>query len=379
MTPISVPIVDLARQFSKFETELVEIFLRVGHSGIYVQGPELLAFENNFAKYCGTPFAIGVGNATDGLAIALKALEIGPGDEVITAANSFIASGGAIAEVGAVPVFADIRSDLNIDPESVLRLITPRTKAIMPVHLTGRPADMDPLLKIAQDYNLWVVEDAAQAVGAKYKGRRTGTLGDIAVFSLHPLKNLHVYGDGGVITTKSSKLQHACQKIRNHGLIDRDTCLSWGRNSRLDELQAAIANFKLSHIDALNERFRAIAMRYSNELSSYVDIPQPCTNCTNGKCGGENLCVFHNYVILPENRNKLINHLAKCGVATKIRYPRLLNEQPAYGNGGSEVALEKTPVANRLNARILSLPIFPEMTDREVSVVIEAVRGFYIK
>ncbi len=377
MTIANIPIVDLARQFNKFENELVEIFLRVGRSGIYVQGPELLAFEKHFAEYCGVPFAIGVGNATDGLAIALKAMEIRPGDEVITAANSFIASAGAIAEVGATPVFADIREDLNIDPESVSRLITSRTKAIMPVHLTGRPADMDPLLKIAQDNDLWVIEDAAQAVGAKYKGKRTGALGDIAVFSLHPLKNLHVYGDGGIITTKSPELQLACQKIRNHGLIDRDTCLSWGRNSRLDELQAAIANFKLNHIDELNDRFRLIAARYTNELSSYVGVPQACKNCANGQCGRENLCVFHNYVILPDDRNALMNHLAKRGIATKIRYPRLLNEQPAYGN--PELALEQTPIASRINARILSLPIFPEMTDAEVSIVIDAVKEFYSK
>lgn len=374
MNQSKVPIVDLSRQFRAFESEFIEIFLRVGRSGVYVHGPELRAFEEAFATYCGVPFAIGVGNATDGLAIVLKAMNVGPGDEVITAANSFIASGGAIAEVGATPIFADVRDDLNIDPESVLRLITPKTKAVIPVHLTGRPADMDALLKIADDYDLWIIEDAAQAVGAKYRGKKTGALGDAAVFSLHPLKNLHVYGDGGVITTKSPELSAACEQIRNHGLIDRDTCLQWGRNSRLDELQAAIATFKLAHIDELNERFRSIACRYTNALKSYVGMPQACVNCA-GNCSGDNLCVFHNFVILPDDREGLMNHLTNCGVDTKIRYPRLLNEQPAYQN--LDGLSFETPTAVRLNACILSLPIFPEMTDEEVSTVIRAVQEFY--
>ncbi len=361
-----IPITDLGRQFRAFEDDLVDIFRRIGRSGIYVQGPELRKFELAFAEYCGVPHAIGVGNATDGLAIVLKAMGIGPGDEVITAANSFIASGGSIVEVGATPVFADVREDLNIDPASVARLVTPRTKAIMPVHLTGRPADMDALRKIADAYDLRIIEDAAQAVGARYKGKRTGGLGDAAVFSLHPLKNLHVYGDGGVITTTSPELSEACERIRNHGLVDRDTCAHWGRNSRLDELQAAIASYKLAHVDALNERFRAVAHRYSDELAPYVAVPRD---------GEETYSVYHNYVILPDDRGALQKHMSACGVETKIRYPRLLNEQPAYD--GKEHPASQTPIAASINAHILSLPIFPEMTDDEVSAVISAVRDFY--
>lgn len=363
---LSIPITDLSRQFRAFEDDLVEIFRRIGRSGMYVHGPELRKFETAFAAYCDVPYAIGVGNATDGLAIVLKAMGIGPGDQVITAANSFIASGGAIAEVGATPVFADILEDLNIDPESVARLVTSRTKAIMSVHLTGRPADMDALRAIAKDHKLWILEDAAQAVGARYKGKCTGGLGDAAVFSLHPLKNLHVYGDGGVITTTSPELYEACMRIRNHGLIDRDTSVHWGRNSRLDELHAAIATYKLSHIDVLNKRFRVIAQRYSDELAPYVTVPRD---------GNDTFCVYHNYVILLDDREALQKYLDSRGIDAKIRYPRLLNQQPAHDN--AEESDMQTPTAVRLNTRILSLPIFPEMTDEEVSTVIAAVQDFY--
>ena len=362
----TVPMIDLGRQFRSFEGDLVEIFRRVGRSGMYVDGSELRKFQVEFAEYCDVPYAVGVGNATDGLAIVLQGMGIGRGDEVITAANSFVASGGSIAEVGATPVFADIREDLNIDPGSVARLVTSRTKAIMPVHLTGQPADMDALHEIAKTHSLKIIEDAAQAVGACYKGKCVGGLGDAAVFSLHPLKNLHVYGDGGVITTKSSEIYNTCMQIRNHGLIDRDTSVRVGRNSRLDEVQAAIATYKLAQIDDLNERFRAIAHCYSNELSSCVVVPRE---------HDDTYSVYHNYVIQAENRDALKEHMASCGIATKIRYPRLINQQPAYGRMLDPSV--QTPVALRVNSRILSLPIFPEMTNEETSAVINAVQDFY--
>lgn len=362
-TPVSF--IQLGRQFAAFEDEFVEIFRRIGRSGHYVMGPELAGFEAEFAAYVQTRHALGVANATDGLALALKALGVGPGDEVITAANSFIASAGAIVEVGAVPVFADIRDDLNIDPASIERKITARTRALMPVHLTGRPADMDAINAIAAKHGLRVVEDAAQSVGATYKGRRTGGLGDIGVFSLHPLKNLHLYGDGGVITTNDPELHQRIARLRNHGLIDRDTCAEWGRNSRLDELQAAIGRVKLRHIEAFNQRFREIAGFYRDRLGAVLTIPAERPYEHN---------VHHNFVVLTERREQLSAFLAERGIDTKVRYPRLLNQQPAFtaAGGGCD-----TPVAAALNTRILSLPIYPEITGAELQVVTDAILAFF--
>ena len=365
-SPTPVPFIQLGRQFAAFEDEFVEIFRRIGRSGIYVMGPELAGFEAEFAAAVGVRHALGVGNATDGLALALKALGVGAGDEVITAANSFIASAGAIVEAGAVPVFADIGDDLNIDPAAIERKITPRTKALMPVHLTGRPADMDAINAIAAKHRLRVVEDAAQSVGATYKGRPTGGLGDIAVFSLHPLKNLHLYGDGGVVTTNDPALHQRIARLRNHGLMDRDTCLEWGRNSRLDELQAAIGRVKLRQLDALNARFREIAAFYRSRLAGVVTIPEERAH---------ERSVYHNFVVLTDRREALSAFLAERGIDTKVRYPRLLNQQPAFtAAGGSD---GDTPNAVALNTRILSLPIYPEITEAELQRVTDGVLAFF--
>ena len=361
-----VKFVNLPLRFEDYEDELVDAFRRVVRSGAYVLGPEVSAFEKELSAYCGSKFALGVGNGTDGLIIALRALDIGPGDEVITAPNSFIASAGAIAMVGADIRFADVGPDYNIDPAKIESAITDKTKAIMPVHLTGRPADMDPINEIARAKNLYVIEDAAQAIGAKYKGRPVGSLGDIASFSLHPLKNLQVYGDGGILTTSDEKLYERMNRLRNHGLVNRDTSAEWGLNSRLDTIQAALGLAQLKRLDEWTQRFREIADAYREGLRDVVSVPEETNH---------EYAVYHNFVILAENRDALMSHLDSRGIDTKIHYPILLHRQPAaadlgYGPGSFPVAEEQV-------TKIVSLPIYPELTSEEVQRVINEIRAFY--
>lgn len=365
MNVVQIPFVDLGRQFRAIEADLTELFLRVGRSGGYVLGETLEQFEEAAAARCGVAYGLGVGNGTDAAVLVMRALGIGPGDEVITAANSFIASAGAIAQVGATPRFADVLPDLNLDPAAVEAAITPKTVAILPVHLTGRPAPMNEINAVAEKHGLAVIEDAAQAFGAKYHDRPAGSLGLAGAFSLHPLKNLNVMGDGGLITTNDRALYEAMHRLRNHGLVDRNTCTAWGVNSRLDALQAAIAQYKLTHIDAWNARFREIARIYSEGLSDVVETPIDKPH---------EFAVYHNYVIYTESRDALISFLAERGVETKIHYPVLLHLQPAASNLGYKAG--DFPVAERLVDRMMSLPIYPELEMHEIDHVVRSVRSF---
>lgn len=361
-----IPFVDLARQFRSIETELNQVFLDVGRSGGYIMGEKLESFERKAADFLGVSHALGVADGSDALFLILKALGIGPGDEVITATNSFIASAWVVVAVGAKPVFADVRDDLNIDPASILAAITPRTRAIIPVHLTGRPAPMDEINSIAREHGLHVVEDAAQAIGARYHGKRVGGLGIAAGFSLHPLKNLGVYGDGGLITTNNDELADSLRKLRNHGLRNRDECEVWGFNSRLDTLQAAFAEIKLARLDKWNERCRQIANVYRDNLKSFVQVPVD-------QAWEE--CVYHNFVIRTDKRDELMAHLKDRGVDTRIHYPIPIHLQDAakelgYKNGDF-------PFAERYAKTMISLPIYPELDDSEVNAVVAAVKQFF--
>lgn len=366
MKTLRVPFVDLGRQFAAHEDALAEIFVRVGRSGGYVMGPSVERFEVAAAEYCGVKYALGVANGTDALILILRALEIGPGDEVITAPNSFVASAGAIAAVGAKPVFADIGEDLNLDPGALEASITPDTKAIMAVHLTGRPAEMNAINDIANAHGVKVIEDAAQAIGASYHGKRVGGLGLAAGFSLHPLKNLNVMGDGGLVTTDDGGLYETIKRERNHGLIDRDTVKNWGLNSRLDALQAEIALYKLARLDGWNDRFREIAGSYREGLSGVVQTPSDRPH---------ERAVYHNFVVYAEDRDQLMGHLAERGVETKIHYPVLLHLQPAAADLGYRAG--DFPTAEKLASQMMSLPIYPELEEQEIDHVIASIRSFY--
>ena len=366
MTHLKVPFVDLTRQFENQEAKLTEIFQTVGKSGAYVMGGGVDKFEVSVAKYCEVKHALGVGNGTDSLSMIMLALGLGVGDEVITAPNSYISSASSISNIGATPVFSDIRNDLNLDPDCVKARITNKTKAIIAVHLTGKPAEMDALNAIAQQHDLFVIEDAAQAIGARYKGRRVGGLGTAGSFSLHPLKNLNVMGDGGLITTNDTALYAKLKKLRNHGMIDRDSAEFWGVNSRLDTLQAEIGLFRLEQLDNTTARFREIADLYRNGLSDLVETPFDKEH---------EYCVYHNFVIQVAEREHLMDYLDSVGVETKIHYPIQLHLQPAAVALGYKEG--DFPVAETISTKMMSLPIYPELHNDEVSYIVNCVRNFY--
>ncbi len=362
---MQVPFVDLARQFRSIEPELTRAFLEVGRSGVYIMGERLESFEARAASYCGVPHALGVADGSNALFLLLKALGVGPGDEVITATNSFIATAWVIVAAGAKPVLVDVADDMNIDPDRVEAAVTARTRAVIPVHLTGRPARMDEINAIAGKHDLFVIEDAAQAIGARYRGRRVGSLGTGAGFSLHPLKNLGIYGDGGIITTADAALDAKLRKLRNHGLRNRDECEMWGYNSRLDSMQAAFAEIKLDLLDGWNQRCREIAAIYRDGLGEIVQVPSD---------ESWEEAVYHNFVIRTDARDALILHLRAHGVDTRIHYPIPIHMQEAakdlgYGPGD-------LPNAEKYAKTMISLPIFPEMTDEEVAHVVDGVRSF---
>lgn len=369
MTPTwIVPYTALIEEATILKKDYLAAFEKVLLSGRYILGPELSAFENEFAEYCQASFVVGVATGTDALFLVLRSLGLQPGDEVITAPNSFIASASSIALVGAKPVFVDIRSDGNMDPERLEASITTRTKAIIPVHLTGRPAQMPAILEIAKKYNLFVLEDAAQAVGACLNDIRVGSWGDAACFSLHPLKNLRAIGDGGIITTKHQWLYNYLKKARNHGLINREQCDFWSYNSRLDELQAALLRVQFRHLDSQTEKRRQLALRYNELLRPYVIVPDE---------GPGEYCVYQTYVILAEYRDDLKKDLNDNGVEALVHYSTPIHMQPAAKDLGYTSA--DFPKTMQHVSRILSLPIYPSLTQTQQDHVVNLIRDFFKK
>ncbi len=367
MSRVQVPYINLPLQHRPLKPQLLAAVERVLDHGQFILGPEVSAFEERFAAYCETQYAIGVDNGTSALFLVLRALGIGPGDEVITPPNSFLASASCIALVGARPVFVDVRDDFNIDPGLLEDAITPRTRAIIPVHLTGRPADMHPILEIAQRHGIHVVEDCAQAVGARYHDQRVGSFGVAGCFSLHPLKTLNAVGDGGVITTNDSALYEMLRKARNHGLRNRDECEFWSHNCRLDTIQAAMLLVKMDYLDQWAEARRAIAAFYRKFLRDVVaQVPEDKSH---------EYAVYHTFIIQAERRDELQDYLLEEGVETKVHYPIPIHLQDAarslgYGPGSF-------PVAERQTQRILSLPVYPELMDAQRDWVVYTIKRFH--
>lgn len=363
-----VSFVNFKRRYSSLAEEINNAVLDVLGSGSYILGDKVEKFERAIADYLGCKYVLGVANGTDALILALKALNIKPGDEVIVPVNSFVATAGAVAALFAVPVFCDVKDDLNIDVDLIPSLITNKTKAIIPVHLTGRPAQMDKILEIAKEKNIAVIEDAAQAIGAKFQDKMIGNIGDISCFSLHPLKNLHSYGDAGLITTNDEQLYNQMKLLRNHGLLDRDTCVMWGLNSRIDPVQAVIAMVGLRYLDKWNDRRRDIAEIYRQSLPDTMQVPYESLDIKS---------VYHNFVILTPNRDRLMMALEKIGIETKIHYPVPLHLQPAARSLGYKQGDFK--VAEKLAKSMLSLPIFPELEDGEIKRIINGINVEYQK
>jgi len=361
-----VPYVDLAAQHAPLRAEILGAVGRVLDHGQFILGEEVSRFEQAFSQLIGTRYAVGLNSGTDALILALRALEIQQGDEVITAPNSFLASASCIAMLGCRPVFVDVREDLNLDPERLEPAITGRTKAIIVVHLTGRPADMKPILEIARRHDLRIVEDAAQSIGARYDGQPVGSFGDIGCFSLHPLKTLGACGDAGVITTNDPVLAERVRTLRNVGLIARDNAVAWSGHSRLDTVQAAILLVKMNYWERWTEQRRANAWFYQRRLGDYVRVPvdRPCE-----------YAVYHTFVIQAENRDALQAFLEARGVGTRVHYALPIHRTTVGGTLGYGPG--SLPVTERLADRILSLPVYPELTQTQLEHVAASIHEFY--
>lgn len=363
-----VPYINLKEQHRLLRKDILSSVDRILKNCDFVLGDGVKKLEERFAKYCGTRYAVGVNSGTDALFLAMKVAGVGPGDEVITAPNSFLATASAIAALGAKPVFADVGEDMNLDPAKLRAKITSRTKAVMPVHLTGRAADMDPILAAAQERGIAVIEDAAQAIGTEYKGKRAGSFGLANAFSLHPLKTLNALGDGGMITTNDEKVYSLLLQLRNIGLKDRVRSDVWGFNSRLDTLQAAFVASKFSKLDSWIVKRRKNAEFYGKRLSDVVICPREKSFEKHA---------YHLFVIQAEKRDELQEYLSKEGIETKIHYPIPIHLQKcAEGLGYREGDF---PVTEKQSKMILSLPIHQYLSQKQLDLVVKAIRKFYGK
>ncbi len=362
---------DMRPQYAAIKPEIDAAVQRVLDSGWFILGAEVEAFEREFAAYNGNKHAVGVGNGTDALALALRAVGVERGDEVITTTHTAVFGALAISQIGATPVLADIDPETgNIDPADIEQRITPRTRAIMPVHLYGQAADMDPILEIGQRHSIPIVEDCAQAHGAKYKGRRVGTMGVISGFSFYPSKNLGAYGDGGLVVTNDAALAETVRALRNGGQVGRYNHVLLGVNSRLDELQAAILGVKLRHLEAWNKRRGELACSYHGLLAGVPGLGL----LTNRMFSAS---VYHLYVVrVPaEQREAFMAHLKQRGIATMIHYPTPVHLQPAYASLG--LGSGSYPHAEKMASEVVSLPLYPELTKAEQEQVAAAVREFF--
>lgn len=361
---MNVPFLDLKSTYLELQPEIDEAIQRVLQSGNYIGGAEVEAFENAFAGFCGARHVVGVANGLDALKLALLALDVGPGDEVIVPSHTFIATWLAVSQCGATPVPVEpTEGGFNIDPQRVADRITPRTKGIIPVHLYGEPADLDPLIDIAERHGLFVLEDAAQAHGAVYRGRRIGSHGHAVAWSFYPGKNLGAFGDGGAVSTRDESLARRVRMLGNYGSRTKYVNDAIGYNSRLDPVQAAILCAKLPRIEEWNARRHAIAERYDGAFGTLLPTP-----ALPSERQGH---AWHLYVVRHPYRDRLQHQLADAGVTTLIHYPRAPHLQSAYAPLG--LGASSFPLAEQYAASVLSLPIGPHLTPAQVDHVIEAV------
>jgi dTDP-4-amino-4,6-dideoxygalactose transaminase len=362
-----VPFVDLRAQYETIREEVDAAIGRVVREASFILGPEVEAFERAFAEYVGARFCVGVSNGTAAVQLALQACGVGPGDEVIVPANTFFASAEAVSTAGATPVFVDCDpAYYQLDPSKIEDAITERTRAILPVHLYGQPAPLDPIFEIAERRGLLVVEDAAQAHGAEYKGRRVGARGRAGCFSFYPGKNLGAYGEGGAVVTDDDEVARRVRMLRDHGSERKYHHEMVGYNFRLEGIQGAVLNVKLRHLDRWNELRRRHAAHYERLLAGGgLVLPREMQSARH---------VYHLYVVQSDGRAALQKHLADAGVQTGIHYPVPVHLQPAYAALGHRAG--DFPEAERQAARVLSLPMFPELTAEQLERVAEAVHSF---
>jgi dTDP-4-amino-4,6-dideoxygalactose transaminase len=361
---MNIPFLDLTRQHTSLRRELDAAIGSVLDESRFILGSDVEAFETAFARYCGARTAVGVASGTDAISIALRAVGVEPGDEVITAANTCVPTVAGIEAAKARPVLVDVEPNTHtLDPALLMNAIGRRTRAIVPVHLYGQCADMDPIIAIARVNGLKVVEDAAQAHGAVYGGRRAGTLGDAAAFSFYPTKNLGALGDAGAVVTNDPDVAKRARLLRTYGEHERNGSIFPGMNSRLDALQARVLLAKLAYLESWNQQRYQIASYYRDALKSLpLDFPEE---------GVGRRHVYHLFVVAVNDRQVFRTHLATAGIETLVHYPRPIHRHPAYAQLATAAGF---PVSDRLSEKIVSLPLYPELTESEIEAVVDAVR-----
>jgi dTDP-4-amino-4,6-dideoxygalactose transaminase len=364
---IEVPYLDLKSHHAPLRSEINEAIQEVIDASAFAGGPFVTRFEADFAAYCDCPHAIGLGSGTEALWLSLLALGVGPGDDVVTVPNTFMATAEAITYCGARPVFADVdERTYTMDPVALEKAITAKTKAIIPVHLFGQPADMDPILAVAQKHGLAVIEDACQAHGAEYKGRKVGTLSDAACFSFYPGKNLGAFGEAGAVVTRNAELEEKIRILREHGQIRKYYHSMVGWNCRMDGIQAAVLRVKLRHLERFTELRRTHAAHYDRGLEGIDELVRPVHSALVRH-------VYHIYAIRVKDRDKVMRLLAEDGVGSGVHYPVPVHLQEAYRSLGYQRGA--FPVAERCATEFVSLPMFPELTHAQVEIAIQAVKN----
>jgi dTDP-4-amino-4,6-dideoxygalactose transaminase len=364
---MQVPFLDLHEQHAPLMPELVDVFRRVTETSAFAGGPFVARFETEFAAFCGTSYALGVGSGTDALWLSLLALGVGPGDEVITVPNGFISTAEAISLCGARPVFVDIDDQTyTMNPAQLEAAITLRTQAIVPVHIFGQMADLDPILAIARRHGTPVVEDACQAHGAEYKGRRAGSLGVAGCFSFYPGKNLGAFGEAGAITSDESELRSKIQMLRDHGQASKHFHSTIGWNARMDGIQAAVLSLKLRRLEAANEARRSHARLYDELLADDPRVIRPAVAL-------HNLHAYHIYAVRVRNRDEVLQHMTSLGVNCSVHYPVSIHLQKAYHFLG--LSQGAFPVAERCASEFLSLPMYPELRQEQIEFVVSSLRS----
>jgi len=378
---MKIPLLDLKAQYSTIQDEIKAAVEEVLESQHFILGPKVEELERNIAAYSGTRYAVGVSSGTDALLVSLMALDIKPGDEVITSPFTFFSTAGAISRLNARPVFVDIDAfTYNIDPQKIESKITNKTKAIIPVHLFGQCADMDPILEVARKYGLHIIEDAAQSIGAEYKGKRAGSIGDLGIFSFFPSKNLGGYGDGGMVVTDDEALYEKIKILRVHGSKPKYYHKIVGGNFRLDALQAAVLNVKLKYLDTWSQKRRENAVYYDKKFqeiglkeNGYIRTPEPVYRLS----GDKNYHIYNQYTIHSKNRDKLQAFLKENGIGTEIYYPVSLHLQECFKDLGYKKG--DLPFSEEASSSVLSLPVYPELTIAQKDYIIHKISEFYDK
>ncbi len=369
---INIPYVNLIKQIKEEKKEIYKAIEKVFLKGQFVLGEEVDKFEKNICKFLNVKNCVALNSGTDALVLGLHLLGVKKNHEVITPANSFVASAAAIVHLGATPVFADVNEDQNINPSDIEKKINKNTKAIMPVHLSGKPCEMSEIINLSKKYAIPIIEDAAQSIGTKYKNKFIGTLGEVGCFSAHPLKNLNAVGDSGYLVTNNTSLAKAAKLLRNHGIEKRNKILRFGYVSRMDNLQAAVLNLRLKNLKKIIKKRRSNAKLYIKYLKNLKKI----------KIIYENRSEFHTYhtfVVQAEKRNNLKKYLEKKGILTAIHYPYLIFEQKAYKRRFKPINDKKFPVSIQLSKKILTLPINQYLKSKDIKKICTEIKNFYKK